>query len=232
MTSAEQMRNGRARRGWGQARAAAEFGVSQPYLSLLEGGARPVPEHLARRAARLYRLSATALPLATSGVEVHAADPDDLPHDLAVLGYPGFAHLRASRRPAKNPAEILIAALRAGDLDGRLVEALPWVVLRFPDLDWQWLVAAAKLNDAQNRLGFVIGVARTIAETSGEHDTAELLREREAELEKSRLAGEGTLCCESLSMTERRWLRERRSAEARHWNLLTDLAPEHIAYGA
>lgn len=232
MATAEQMRDGRARKGWGQVRAAAEFGVSQPYLSLLEGGARPVPEHLARRAARLYRLSATALPLAAGGVEVCAADPDDLERDLAVLGYPGFAQMRARRRPARNPAEVLIAALKAGDLDSRLIEALPWVVLRFPELDWRWLIAAAKLGDAQNRLGFVIGVARTLAETSGAHDTAELLRERGTELERSRLACEGTLCCDSLSTAERRWLRGRRSAEARHWNLLTDLSPEHIAHAA
>jgi hypothetical protein len=28
--------------------------------------------------------------------------------------------------------------------------------IRHPDLDWSWLVAQAKLDDLQNRLGFVV----------------------------------------------------------------------------
>jgi hypothetical protein len=31
---------------------------------------------------------------------------------------------------------------------------------------------------------------------------------------------------------ERRWLRQHRPPQAEHWNLLTDLRPEHLPYAA
>jgi hypothetical protein len=31
---------------------------------------------------------------------------------------------------------------------------------------------------------------------------------------------------------ERRWLRQQRPPQAEHWNLLTDLRPEHLPYAA
>jgi hypothetical protein len=49
--------------------------------------------------------------------------PDEATAALAAVGYPGFAYLR-SRRPL-NPADLLLRALRAGDVDARAVEALP-----------------------------------------------------------------------------------------------------------
>ena len=55
-----------------------------------------------------------------------------------------------------NPAALLFAALKMRDLERRLSEALPWVVWRYSDLDWEWLVREAKLHDLQNRLGFVV----------------------------------------------------------------------------
>lgn len=74
-----------------------------------------------------------------------------------------------------------------------------------------------QVEDLQNRLGFVTDVARRMAEKHGEGEKAGLLAEREAELERSRLAREYTLCHDSLTETERRWLREHRTAEAEHW---------------
>jgi len=73
--------------------------------------------------------------------------------ELAALGYPEFSHLPERRR---NPAEVLLEALAQNDL-ARLAEALPWVVLNYPDLNWNWLVPRVKANDLQNRLGFVTG---------------------------------------------------------------------------
>lgn len=106
------------------------------------------------------------------------------------------------------------------------------MVWKFPEMDWQWLVAVAKLNDLQNKLGFVTSVAREIAENAGEHDTAALLAQREKNLEFSRLAREGTLCHDSLTEAEKLWLREHRPAEAKRWRLLTDIAPEYLNYAA
>lgn len=198
---------------------------------MLERDERRVPEQLARKAAGLYRMSAAVLPTTLAWDSTRPADEDTLALDLAALGYPGLSYLK-SKRKKKNPAEVLISALSARDLDVRLTEALPWVLLKFPDLDWGWLVTAAKVNDLQNRLGFVAGVARRLAEMSGDWDTAALLGRQEAALERSRLMREDTLCHDSLTETERQWLRENRPEEARRWGLLTDMSPEHLSHAA
>src|SRR5277367_4033667 len=124
-----QMVDGRMRLGWTQQVAARKLSVSQPYLSLLEAGTRRVTDELAERAAELYGALPTALPLAEDG----PANPQGLIEDLAALEYPGFSHVPA--RQKRNPATVLLAALRQNDLDSRVVEALPWVVLRYPALD-------------------------------------------------------------------------------------------------
>lgn len=225
------MRVGREKKGWNQAQAARRLGVSQPYLSLLEREERRVPERLARKATDIYGLSAAALPLEAVSEELRTAGQGTFARDLAALGYTGLAYLGARRRK-RNPAKVLLSGLNTADLDSRLIEALPWVVWNFPDMDWRWVTRVAKLNDLQNRLGFVTDVARRIAEKHGEEEKAKFLAERAAELERSRLAREDTLCHYSLTEAERRWLREHRSAEAEHWGLLTDLSPEHLSYAA
>jgi hypothetical protein len=60
--------------------------------------------------------------------------------------------------------------------------------------------------------------------------TTEALAAIEQRLERSRLVREDTLCQESMTQAERRWLRDRRSPQAQHWNLLTGLLPEHLRY--
>lgn len=227
----EQLKLGRELKEWSQEQAALRLGVSQPYLSLLERGGRRVPERLARKAAGVYGLSAATLPLKAVRDILPPPDEDVVAADLSSLGYPGLSHLRGGHR-SKNPAEVLLSALNASDLDSRLIEALPWVLVRFPEVDWLWLVAAAKLHDLQNRLGFITAVARRLAEVKGEREAAALLARRESELFRSRLAREDTLCHDSLTATERRWLRSHRTPEAKRWNLLTDLSEEHLSYAA
>jgi transcriptional regulator with XRE-family HTH domain len=222
----QQLRAARERKGWNQERAARTLGVSQSYLSLLESGGRRLPEKLAVKAVRVYGLSKALLPVGTASNQV-TQDENSLAAELAALGYPGLSYLRP-RGHKKNPAELLLSALGKDNLDSRLVEALPWVVLKFPDLDWRWLANAARVNDLQNRLGFVTGVARRLAEQRGEGEKAALLAREEAALERSRLLREDTLCHDSLSRAERRWLRKNRPPEAKHWRLLTDLTPEQL----
>ena len=125
--TAEQMRQGRKRKGWNQEQAALRLGVSQPYLSLLERGVRRVPPALARKAASLYGLSAAAPPLEKAWEGVRPGREDEVASDLASLGYPGLSYLKPRRRK-KNPAEVLLSALSTDNLDSRLIEALPWVV--------------------------------------------------------------------------------------------------------
>ena len=219
---------GRELKGWTQERAARKLGVSQPYLSLLEKGTRRAPDKLARKAAMLYGLSAAKLPMKANWHEVQAQEDDALASDLAALGYPGLLYLKTRRK--RNPAEVVLSALQTENLDSRLAEALPWVLLKHSDLNWAWLVRAAKVNDLQNKLGFLTNVARRLAEKLGKSEKAVLLREQESVLERSRLVREETLCHDSLTQSEKRWLKANRSAEAKHWHLLTDLSPEHLSY--
>ena len=220
------LKAGRLQSGLTQVQAARRLGVSQPYLSQLERGDRPVTVELARRAASLYGLPATALPVPEVALDQGPADPDRLARQLAGLGYPGFAHLRGRKT---NPAVVLLAALRHPDLDVRLTEALPWLVLAYPDLDWPWLVSQAKLHEVQNRLGFVVAMARASTHES-RRSAVESLTLIEQQLERARLAREDTLCRESMSLPEREWLGSTRSAVARHWNLLTGLTADHLSY--
>jgi len=210
-----------------QSEASAKLGVSQPYLSLLETNQRPVPGALAKRLARVYNLSATALPVPDDMQEAPATSNEKLAEELAGLGYPGFSYLPRKKR---NPAEVLFTALGQRDLEPRLTEALPWVVLKYPDLDWNWLVPRVKVNDLQNKLGFVTRVARRLAESSDE-PAAKTLAQREAVLDRSRLVREDTLCRDSLTEAEKSWLRNTRPDDAKYWNLLTDLTPEYLSYG-
>ena len=225
--SGDDLISGRKQKGWSQLQAAQKLKVSQPYLSLLEKGVRRVPEELARRAAAVFGLSAVALPV-TALETVQAADSNSSAADLGSLGYPGFSYLKTKRR--KNPAEVLLSALSARRLDTRVSEALPWLLLEYPNLDWKLLISSAKLRDLQNKLGLVTCVARILAERRGEFEKAELLRAQEKVLERSRLFIEDTLCNDSLTETERRWLQTNRTDEAKHWRVLTDLSPEHLNY--
>ncbi len=213
-----------------QVRAAARLGVSQPYLAMLETGSRRMTPELARRAMRVYHLPATVLPPAESGSPLQNSGADGLARDLAALGYPGFTYLRPRHWKPRNPSEVLLAALTQDDLEARLVEALPWVVLRYWPLDRDWLVRHAKLHDLQNRLGFVLTMARRLVERAGDEPKARAVNDLVTALERSRLAREDTLCRASLAGAERRWLKEHRSADARHWNLLTDWTADAVRY--
>lgn len=226
-----ELRAGRRATRLTQVEAAARLGVSQPYLSQLERGRRPVTPKLARAATSLYRLPATALPMPAAVKAGAPADPARLARQLAGLGYPGFEHLRSGSRA--NPAAVVLEALLQPDLEVRLSEALPWVLLNYPNLDWQWLVDHAKRHDVQNRLGFVVTVARAVAARHAEFSGAEArLAAVEERLEHSRLAREDTLARESMPAAERRWLAENRSPAARHWNMLTSLSGEQLSYAA
>jgi len=208
-----------------QQEAADRLGISQAYLALVEQGRRPVTTHLLPRIAKLYKLGPTALPL----------DPD-FPRDSASLAAAvarmGYLAFPRSRGRKQNPASVLLASVSADDLEVRVLEALPWLAVEYSDLDWNWLVREAKLRDLQNRLGFLVSMARRVAEARRNVSAADQLRSVETALDRARLVREDTLCQESLSQPERRWLRGARSAEARHWNLLTDLKTEHLPYAA
>lgn len=204
--------------------------MTQPYLSQLETGVRVAGAELARRAARLYDLPPSALPL-PDPLNVQDVSPHDLERKLASLGYPGFEHVGSRMRA--NPAEVVLGAVLKRDLDTRLVEALPWVLSAYPDLNWEWLRDRVKLQNAQNRLGYVVHLAEQTARGLRDHQSAvQVLSRWENDLEEARLAREGTLCRDSMPERERAWLRLHRPKAAAHWNLLTSLTAEHLPYAA
>lgn len=225
------LRTARLRKKRSQVEAAARLGVSQPYLAMLERGQRPLTPKLALRAAQLYDLAPTAVPRSRREFPARV-DAATLARDLAGLGYPGFAYLGSRTWRAKNPGEVLLTALAQDDLEPRLVEALPWLVLRYSTLDWSWVVREAKVRDLQNRLGFVVSLARGLADRVDDEQKARALADLEAQLDRSRLVREDTLCRASLPEPERRWLAEHRSKVAEHWNLLTDWTADALRYAA
>jgi|SRR6187399_662060 len=216
------IRTARERRGWQQEEFARKLGVSQGYVSLLERGRRPVSKRLAAKLVSLLSLSPSALPVSTPRPLAN----QQAARALGRLGYPGFAYLRSGARV--NPMDVLLGALLADDVDARVVEGLPWLLLRYPDVDWERLVAYAKQHDAQNRLGFLIALAGRLAETRGEAAAAELLQRREQALQRSLLQHDDAFSRTALTQAERRWLATNRSPEAKRWNVLATLNVDRL----
>jgi len=220
----------RNKRGWTQQEASHRLGMSQPYLAMLENGGRRLTPTLGRRFMRVYRLAPTVLP-PPEEFRLQRVDAQSLTEQVAALGYPGFAYLR-SRVRKRNPSEFLLTALGQENLEARLVEALPWLLLRYWDLDSKWLVEQAKLHDLQNRLGFIARLAREVSEKTSppNEERTQTLRELELALEQSKLARMDTLCQKTLTSRERQWLTEQMTEEARDWNLLTPWRSGQLRY--
>jgi hypothetical protein len=147
---------------------------------------------------------------------------------LGSLGCPGFAQLSLDfddePPPAQDPAVVLSAALACDDLPRSIVRALPWVVLEYAHLDWDFVLQEARRRGTQNRLGFVVTLAEQLgAQSYGNEEKLTRLAEVEERLFDIRLDREDTLCQDSLPDSERTWLRANRPKEAALWNLLTDL---------
>lgn len=220
--SGEQVKRAREHLGLTQQQAARRWKLSQPYLSLVEHNGRRVPARLAILLARDEPQMATGLPL-------DVLTSDDLPRLLGSLGYPGFAYL-ADPHVLANPAAVLLAGLQQKHVPARVTEALPWLLVTFVDLDWDWLLDQAKRSNVQNRLGYLVTLAHEVAQKRGESAVVTRLLDAEHQLEEARLAKEDTLG-RALTDAERRHLRERRPQAAAHWNLLTGLRAKDLRYG-
>lgn len=213
----KQLKRVRLERGWSQQRAAGHLGVTQAHYSMLENGHRSLTP-LAHRLMRLYGLPPTVLPVHEIRDNVTA---DFLARELASLGYPGFAHLRGRVRRT-NPAEFLLTALSQRNLEARVAEALPWLVLRYRDMPLDWLVREARARNLQNRLGFVVTLGRRATGRNDLHSLEQTLADSKLEKEDS--------FCKELNEAECRWLRENSSEEAEQWHLLSDLRPDALRY--
>ncbi len=218
----------RKERGWSQCDLATRLGVSQTYVTFLEHGKRPFPPRLARRAVTLLGMSPSALPLS-----LRASTDSELTRQLSALGYPGYAHVPPAGR--RNPAEVLLVALGKDNLDARVAEALPWLLLQYGEMSEaskKWLVEQARLRNLTNRLGFTVTLAKQVAERKGETTSHayQALVQLEQELLRSRLVGPDTFCQSQLSQRQREWMETARPEAARQWNLLTNWKPEDLPY--
>lgn len=225
------MREARNRRGWTQQQAAARLGVSQSYLSMLEKGERPLPDELAGRVVRVYGLDAASLPAPADPWTPGRVDSQSLAEWLAALGYPGFSYLRTGR-VARNPAEVLLTALAQPRPKARIFEALPWLLLRYWKMNTGWLASHARLHNLQNRLGFVVSLAKKRGRETSLFDNARdaALEALESGLRQSLLAREDGMEESGASGPARTRLRRHRGAEARQWNVLAAWRPEHLRY--
>lgn len=209
-----------------QKEAAYRLGVSQPYFALLESGKRRLSPRLARRAVQHLKASPSVVPC--TGMSGRSRT-SELPRQLSALGYPGFASVRAGWH--RNPADVLLLLLSQEVLESRVAEALPWVLLRYPDMDHGYLVREARLRNLSNRLGFAVSLALRVAERRNEEGTKtyQALSALQDELRTSRLASEDTYG-HPMHEAEREWVRNNRSPDAEYWHVLSDWKPEHLQY--
>jgi transcriptional regulator with XRE-family HTH domain len=195
-----------------QVDAARLLGVSQPYLSLMEKGVRPLRRELQER------LDAVRFRQAE-----HGTMDDRLRAQLSALGYPGFEHVDPVR-PAPEPAVVVLHALSQPTVDARVAEALPWLAREYAgSLDWSWLVQQAKLRNLQNRLGFLVQLSNPAADPA--------MQKAIEELDKARLLTEATFCWDGMPDATRKWVRARRSPQAEHWNVVSLMRSEDSKRG-
>lgn len=150
---------------------------------------------------------------------------------LGALGYPGFLTLFSeieAEEGGHDPAVVLMAALACERLDERVVEALPWLILRYERMDWEWLFGEARRRSVQNRLGFVVGLAlKAAAGGTASMERLTQLAAIEEELFACRLNKEDGQW-QDLPASRRQWIKERRSREAAQWGILSDLRPQDL----
>jgi hypothetical protein len=121
------------------------------------------------------------------------------------------------------------------DLEARVAEALPWLLLQYGAMSEdckKTLVEQARSRNLTNRLGFTVSLAKQVAERKGDTSSAvyQALVRLEQELLRSRLAELDTFCQSHLSPGQRRWMETARTEVAKQWNLLTTWKPEDLQY--
>ena len=211
---------------------ARKLGSTQGYVSLLERGARTPSPSLTSRLVQLLNLPSTALHLDSGATALSPLHSDRAAKALGSLGYPGFAYL-VRRRRRLNPVAVLLRALSPKTVDSRTLEALPWLLLHYEGFNQPHTVVAARDRCLQNRLGFVVALAKEVAENNADH--SHRLAELDAllsALEPLRLANDDDFGKSEASLKMRRWVRKNRSKAAKHWNLLTDLTASHLNYAS
>lgn len=150
---------------------------------------------------------------------------------LGALGYPGFVSLfsEIEAEEGHDPAVVLMAALACDRLEDSVLEALPWLVLRYGNLDWNWLVAEARRRSVQNRLGFVVSLALRASAGSLGMEQLTRLAAIEEELFACRLPRQETRWLR-VPPAKREFIAARRGEEAAQWGVPSCLRPDELRF--
>lgn len=151
---------------------------------------------------------------------------------LRALGDPGFFSPFSGlemQHEQHDPAVGLMAALACDRIEEPIVEALPWLFLRYEHLDWTWLVAEARRRGVQNRLGFVVSLALRASASSLGMGWFTRLAAIEEELYACRNAREETRWLR-VAPSRRSWLETRRSDEVAPWGVPLTLRPADLRF--
>jgi len=152
-------------------------------------------------------------------VQRWVSDEDSLYFKLAGLGYPGFAYL--GEMSGLDPTEVVCQILLRPNVNPRLMMGVPWV-LSHHDLNWLSLIAEVKAHEAQNRLGYLVHLARKAAQSQERSAVVDLLSQWEDTLAACRLDKEDMMGKTSMSDLEKEWLERYRPEEATYWHVLTN----------
>lgn len=97
-------------------------------------------------------------------------------------------------------------------------------------MDWERLIKFAKIFDLQNQLGFVVSLAGQLAKKVNDKPKFRCLSKVEKSLNNSRLFIEAVLSNKSVTEAEKKYLKNNRPKEAKHWRVLSDLSINHLDY--
>jgi len=104
LNECQDLREARRKKGWTQVETAEKLGVTQAYLSMLERGRRTLPLTWLAWQWKLSTLPRQPCRCASRPL-LAPVQSEKLSLQLAALGYPGFAHLRAKAQ--RNPARFV-----------------------------------------------------------------------------------------------------------------------------
>jgi len=151
---------------------------------------------------------------------------DQLTQWVTRLGYPGFVTTPAFvPDPERLATKTLQRAFKVRTLHPRLVEALTWVAMEFWALDWESVTRTALAAGTQNRLGYLLDLAREEAAHQNRAVASARLAAVQRGLEASRSDQEDEFFEAFGSELERQFVLARRPPAAAFWRMCTDYTP-------
>ena len=223
-TLARNLRNFRLRAGLSQSDIARKARTLQPRVAVMESPEDPalprlewlsrVADSLGVSAAELLSENATTAPESLSSLPENG---DNLAAHLKGLGAPLTGTSTKSR--SFSPEAVVLGVLRVVP-SSRMVECLPGLLCKRA-MNHGKLLRLARERGLVNRLGFVVDVAATLAEESGDKKTRDRLRRLAAKLWRERRKGvEEFLVGEAPEDPEfRNWAKKKTPPPGKKWGV-------------